>query len=532
MDRSDTNRGTPLFTFPLLLQTAKHHIPILIGIAVAARLAMFRLDEVIFSWRSTDMASIALNYYRNGFHFLYPQVFWGGNGPGYVEMECPIIPFLLALLYRLFGVQDWLALVIPVTSGVGLVVTVYLFTRHLFDPAVGFVAGLFTATSPPLVALSTALWPDPPMVFFGALGLYLIVQWVETNKWGYFVFGASAITIAILLKLTALYLGIPLLYLCYVKYGSGLWKSASVWLLAFLILILPCLWYIHAHTLYREYHNTFGILSGGFLKFATAEVLLDPGFYGKSLGRMIFYHFTPLVFVVFILGIMVSQRDRLHYTFHVWAVTVLLYFLVAARGVSLGHFQYMLPVVPPGAALAGYGTLLLLRKLESVPSLARWPKGTWALALALLYLGGTVVAAHVYQSPEMYTTKMWAHDKRTGLAVGRLTAPGSLIVVVDNQMGGPPDGIMTPPNVFYFSDRRGWYLAMSWLTEDLIEQKRREGARYLVITANTVATFEESCPQIQGYLTARYVPLLDSEEGLLYDLAPGKEGATKSDRPN
>lgn len=516
-------RRAQSFSSPLDAVKPGYHIPLLLAFAVVARMAVFHADQIIFSWRSTDMAGIAMNYYRNGFHFLHPQVLWGGNGPGFVEMEFPIIPFLLAVLYKLFGVHDWLALIIPMTSGLGLVVVVYLFARQVFGPAAGFVAGLFAASPPPLAALSVALWPDPPMIFFGTLGIYSLVRWSQNDSWGYFVMGACATALAILLKLTALYLGIPILYLCLVKFGPGFWKKPWVWLLAFLILAPSGIWYFYAHTLYLGYHNTFGILSGGYLKFADSEILLDPAFYGMSLLRMIVYHFTPVVFALFLYGILTSQREKIHYVFHIWFGAVLLYLCVAAKGVWIGHFQYMLPVVPPGAILAGAGTVSLLRKLDTLPRLAGWPKSSWSVGLALMFLGGTAVADHVYESPETYTVKTWSHDRETGLAVARVTAPGSLIMVVDNQMGGEPDRIMTPPNVFYFSDRRGWYVALSWLTEDLVEQRRSEGARYLVITGNTISLFEASCVPVKTYLSSHYALVLDTPEGVVYDLAVRKE---------
>ena len=34
------------------------------------------------SWRQTDTAAIARNFYYNGFNILYPQIDWGGTGPG------------------------------------------------------------------------------------------------------------------------------------------------------------------------------------------------------------------------------------------------------------------------------------------------------------------------------------------------------------------------------------------------------------------------------------------------------------------
>ena len=234
-----------------------YHIPILVLVSIGAMaVALFRMESIVLGWRPTDLASIALNYYRNGFHFFYPQINWGGNGPGFVEMEFPIIPYTVALMYRVAGVHEWLTLLIPMASGLGLVIVMYRFARLVFDPAVGFAAGLFAAISPTLVGLSTGLWPDPPMTFCGALGLWALAIWVTRDSRPWFFVGAFAIAGAILLKITALYIGIPVLFLCIVKHRSAWWRKGDVWLLGLLALAPPTLWYWHAFALYREYQAT------------------------------------------------------------------------------------------------------------------------------------------------------------------------------------------------------------------------------------------------------------------------------------
>src|SRR5262245_57740027 len=59
-------------------------------------------------WRQTDTASIARHFYRGGYHLFYPQVYWGGSGPGYAETEFQLHPFVTALLYGAFGERLWL----------------------------------------------------------------------------------------------------------------------------------------------------------------------------------------------------------------------------------------------------------------------------------------------------------------------------------------------------------------------------------------------------------------------------------------
>src|SRR5205814_1789370 len=78
-------------------------------LAVTARLIW--IDEPYvdtWSWRQSDVAGIARNYFENGFHFAYPQINWAGSAPGYVGTEFPILPFIAALAYKVVGVHEWI----------------------------------------------------------------------------------------------------------------------------------------------------------------------------------------------------------------------------------------------------------------------------------------------------------------------------------------------------------------------------------------------------------------------------------------
>src|SRR4051794_592913 len=47
-------------------------------------------------WRQSDTATIARNFATNGMHLFFPQINWGGAGPGYVEAEFQLMPWLTA----------------------------------------------------------------------------------------------------------------------------------------------------------------------------------------------------------------------------------------------------------------------------------------------------------------------------------------------------------------------------------------------------------------------------------------------------
>src|SRR5881396_2410837 len=57
-------------------------------LAVGVRLILIAQPYIDhWSWRQSDVAAIAQNFWKNGFRFAYPQVDWAGDATGYVGTE-------------------------------------------------------------------------------------------------------------------------------------------------------------------------------------------------------------------------------------------------------------------------------------------------------------------------------------------------------------------------------------------------------------------------------------------------------------
>jgi len=482
-------------------------------------------NVLILEWRPTELASIALNYYRHGFDFLRPQIFWGGNGSGYVEMEFPLLPYAIAWLFRWFGIRDWVALLPTIACGLALPVVVHNFTRRLYTPSAGFIAGILTATSPTWLAMSTGIWPDPAPVLFAALGVYLLAQWTDQARVAEFLLAGVCLALSILLKLTSLYVAIPVVFLLWIRYRSRWWRTPQVWMFAAIVLVPAALWYVHAYRLFLESHNTFGILAGGYSKFGSLDLYLDPRFYAKTLARVVLFHVTPLGLALAALGAVSKAERPTQQIPLVWCGAVLVYFLVAAQGVFLGHYQYALPIVPPAAALAGAGFDALRRWQRSERlSDVLVSRTVWVPLVAL----NALAANYVLQTRGMDFRHLSEQKMRTGRALARLTQPNTLIVVVDADMNDrTPQTSMTPPEVFYFSDRRGWYRAMSWLTLEAIEDLHHQGARYLAVSANHMRWFRTRYAKLYEQCNGRYLTIADGDDGIIYDLAASPSVAVR-----
>jgi 4-amino-4-deoxy-L-arabinose transferase-like glycosyltransferase len=479
-----------------------------------------RLGSPVLGWRPADLAGVALGYLRHGFNFMYPEVLWGGNGPGYVEMEFPLVPFVTALLYKVFGVQQWVCLVVPTATGIALMFVTYRLAQYLFDDVAALIAAAVVAVSPTFVLLtSTGLWADPPMVLFGTIALYMFVCWADSGALWQLVAAVCCMCLAVLLKLTALYLGLPILFIFVSRYGRSVWRQPVFLAAGVCMLAPPTLWYLHAYHLYTLHHHTFGILMGGYRKFGTFGLLTDPRFYARVSLKTALYQLTPLAALSAGYALLRNQARSMP-LLRIWAISLAAYVLVCAQGVDLGHYHYLLPVLPLGAVLAGAGALPLWRRSAATAASLVSRFQVFALVSTLLVVS-VAGANYVFLHRDVALLyREWQQQKATGEHVGRVTVPDSLLLVVDEQMDAvQPERSMTPPDVFYFADRHGWYLSMAWLTGQRIEDLHSHGARYLVISGIASQAFRSTRSSLREDLSRKYRVVFDDDDGLVFDMS-------------
>jgi hypothetical protein len=306
------------------------------------------------------------------------------------------------------------------------------------------------------------------------------------------------------------------------RYGRSVFRMPATWVTAGAILIPVLLWYAHADRLAHEYGNTFGIAGAGYSKFGTLALFTSPNFYVSAVRRIFLYHLTPVAAVAFACGLWVALRSRQQGFLLYWLGSVVLYVFVAAKGVHGGHYHYLLPLQPVACILIGLGAAEAWRVLSTLPHLRAHALLQPALAVLVLMLFATNAAwasdRFVHRDRYIDDT-MWAKKKETGRLVRNLTESGSLIIVVDTQMDGrTPEQSMCPPDVFYFGDRKGWYVSLSWLTEERIRELKHEGARYLVVSGQSVEDFKLREPLIERELHTTSKVLLDEPGGIIFDL--------------
>lgn len=441
------------------------------------------------AWRQTDTAAMARNFYRHGFRLLYPQIDWGGSGPGYVESEFPLVPFLAAVAYRLFGTHDFVGRIIGVLFSLGTGVMVFLLAKHYFGCRAASLAVWGLAASPLFLFFGRAFMPEAAMLFFSVALIYAFSVWMERGGWGWFAAAAVAGSLAFLLKIPSLYLLWPVAALSFVKWR---WKTLirkELWLLGTVMILPAVLWYLHAAQLRHQTGLTFGIWDFGQDKWGNLAIWSDPAFYALLWTRLHQEVITATGLFFAAIGLLLPGRDLRQREGHVlllcWAGSIALYVLVVANGNKI-HQYYQLPLAPVfaigvGRALDWVGrswkAMDLRIENRRVGQLLGW--------LSVVLLVGIMVWPSWQFANDNYRRLPMAVNAllyEAGRSIQEITQPDDLLLVAYDE------GRM--PELLYYADRRGWRFDLIACNAKEIEAKASLGAKYLAIA--TVGTESEA----------------------------------------
>jgi len=459
------------------------------------------------SWRQTDTAAMARNFLEEGRGFLRPAIDWRGETDGAVECEFPAYPYLVSLLYRLFGVHEALGRLLSALFFLTGAVFLFLLVREVIDARTGLWAAAFFLLLPLDLFYSRTFQPEAALVMSCAAGVYFFLRWTRSSGTASFLLAALFTSLAVLIKVPTLYLGLPLVYLAYLGSGRRLAALAvrvRLWLFAALVLAPVVLWYHHAHQLYLSTGLTFGFWPGQGGPWSTWRMV----FSGEYWNRIIFLHLAERHllwpgFILFLLGLLLPRASREERVFDYWMAAFLV-FIVLLPERHFYHDYYQLPLMLP---VAVYPAKVCARYL----TLKGWKQKKRALAGGLIIL---CLAAMAYKSFSRYDHHLALEDPagawrpyRLLLLLQERTEPGDLVI----------SALGNDPTLLYLSRRKGWVIPPELVTPAYLKDKTARGARYLAYTplpdapagldlTRALSAADEVVAEEQGALLVRLGP--------------------------
>lgn len=484
-------------------------------------LRLYRIDGPFSDWhqyRQFDTAAIARNFSADSLNIFYPRVDWRGNSPGYVEVEFQAFTFLVAALYRAFGVHEWLARALNILLYVLTAILLYKMAGRVFNRLAGLFAAGFYSILPLSFSVSHNFQPDTFMVLCTLAGIYYFWIWTEEGRLPALAISAAATAIAAMIKPFCLYAAVPLIYLCWRKFGWRFLARPVLWIYAAFVVAPMAAWYLHAYHLWEIYGNTFGIF-GGRIKgmYLGGDSPHDRLLYNLA-SRLVWMIATPVGLFFLAAGFWVRPPSR-NYVFHWWAVGFLATVPLVPAG-HAGHYYYQLPLVLIVAAAMGWGFAWLMERRN-----LSW---RWAAVACI-----AIFACSLWTVRPMIAFGAELKERIAfGQRVEQLTPANALIVFCYPLDYRPTwyshrtldgDLIAGDPTDFYNSRRKGWSLFIWQTSPELLRKLQAHHAEYF-------ATFYpkylyEQRPEMKSFLADNATPVEVRGRWVLYQFHPANQTA-------
>ena len=139
---------------------------LILTLGIGARVACMArpFDARIRSaWQQADFVQVARNFFRDDMSILHPRIDWRRDGPGDVEIEFPLQPWIAACLYRLAGYHVPLLRALSAFLEVATLLVFAWFAGRVLPPAGALFATATFAANPFSIYLASAMQPEPLM---------------------------------------------------------------------------------------------------------------------------------------------------------------------------------------------------------------------------------------------------------------------------------------------------------------------------------------------------------------------------------
>jgi len=473
---------------------------ILLFVVVAIRLVNINMPILEgTATRQIQTAMIAKNFYINGFNFFYPQVDFLGSGPGYLVLEFPLLNLIAAVFYVLCGgVHEWIGRLISISFFAGSVIFLFNFIKRLFEERTALVTIVIFSISPLGLIYSRAFMPDFEMVFFFIGALYFMYLWSVGDKDRFFWLSAIFAMMALLSKVQAFCICIPLLAMIWQRqYLSFLFKARS-WAYLLIVLVPSILWYMHARHVHQIYSPTEDYVFQVSYWFRPS-LFISPKYLIKVFEHGWMQMLTPVGFTLFLFGLFLKDKSQQRIILWAWLVGTVVYMIVFCT--HMGDPYYNLLFLPITSIFAARAVVWIWQYASGgiIFSNNRFAR-IMGIVLLLILIGR--YAAYAYTVPRGYR-----HIPVLAKTIKQMTDKNDLLIT------SLPDGHAT----HYYSERKGWSFGLPGNDPEKtkeaiarIEELQQKGAKYFV---SVCEDFLEQSAEFQHYLRNRYV-LVKEEPGL------------------
>lgn len=445
-------------------------------------------------WRQCNTLAVARNFQLEELDIMNPRVDRRLDTNGVTGMQFPSYEYLVALGYRLFGIENWVHRLISLLISFWGALGMYKLSKYLLqhDVAAGF-AGFAYLFSPDLYYFGFSALPDILALACSIWGLYYFLQWythngshnsqLTTHNSFYFA-SLSLIILAGLTKLQFLAVGFfiaPLVVLSFKKIENGKKKIGALVLFGLLSCLLPLWWYKRSVDLIKssgldDFGITFRPESDLIKGLKTIWQNLS-----SDLPDLLLNYFSFFLFLIAIYFFFKNKfwKSKWFLPMLVWTIALIIYHIIELAQMNV-HSYYMMPYFP----------VLLLMVAYAVKH-GYEQKKIYTLIIISLFLspiatGFRIIPSRFTKTNPGIPTELYNDSTRNELIQA---VPNNALCIVGPDISGCI--------YFYHLEKKGFGLNnVNDLTEKIGNETRlenyvRRGARYIYTNDSTLQNLNE-----------------------------------------
>lgn len=414
-------------------------------------------------WRQSQTQTVIVNFYEEDFNILNPRLNPRGSGEGIERKEFPLMQWLFACCYKVFGNHLIISRILTFFIGLGSLAGMYFLIKNLWKDRLAALAGAWALNfSPAFFYYTVNPLPDNFSLCCSIWGLAFFFDWYERRTAGALLATGFFFCLATLCKLPfIIFFAAP--FMCF---WMEFWqKRAFVPFVARsfslgLFVVPPALWYIWVIPGWQGTDVAKGILgdrppAGQLLRYVFDNLV-------STLPESLLNYASVPLFIggIYFLFARKSHRDARFAPLAALGTAAIAYFFFEINMIANVHDYYLFPFVPLLFVLVSYGAL---RMLNGGPASAR----AALFLLLLLPLTAWLRTRNSWNPESPGFNKDWLRYKNELKAL----APRDALCVVGNDV--------SHQIFFYHIDKKGWAFSGDHIDAARLNGMIHEGARYL-----------------------------------------------------
>ena len=467
----------------------------------------FNLDETMFYppqsvhiWRQTNSLSLTHNYYEHNVPFLQPEMhnqFCDQGTSGKAVGEFPVIYYLVAQLWKVFGKQEWIFKLVHLTIlFLGLYALYLSLSKIIKNHLLAAFPGLLLFTSPMVVFYGPNFLPDVPALSFVFMAWYFVLRFLDRRRMVHLWVSAALFCLAMLLKITSaisfIALGGWILFeLLFLKKENRHFNFSLKHFIPFLpVLLVVFVWYWYAdhyndlHGGHFSYHGIWPVWQMTSEQFHRIMDALD-----KIYFKELFLPFTQYITVgVWIYLVVIIKKLKPVFRFFIlvlpagFVIQNLLWFQVLE-----GHDYYVINLL---VVMAAVWAVFLMQVNKLQPS---YKLVASVLLFALLIWNAITCRERTLTRYEGWMNEMYHKNFKALMEIPPLLQEWG--IRKNDKVISVPD--FTINGSLYFMNMKGYTnFANDFTKAEAFYQRIEQGASYLIVNDSTLLKNEVIRPFI------------------------------------